>query len=219
MNLAVFGDSWSCHSYKKGENFKEEPGILNFQDMFANVGIQAKNYSVYASSNQGILNRLKQTNLENFDVAVIFQTDPLRNIIDRNKVKATGYQIKSSNLVDIAEDILLQFYQELSQIKIPILLIGGLSCIAHQLVPKNIRTIEQSWTELVDPEFKDCYFEWVEFTELVCDYLKCNTDLTEIQQQILTKNNIWQKSDYFGWCHPSDKGYEIMFHELVKKLI
>jgi hypothetical protein len=218
MNIAIFGDSWSYHSFKKLENFKETPGTLNFQNMFANIGIRATNYSVKASSNQEILNKLLQTNLNDFDTVIVFQTDPLRNIVDRKKFVVKKSFSTSTGIVNIAENILSEFYQTLSKIEVPLLLVGGLSCIAHQLVPDNIKKIEKSWTELTHHGFKDCYFEWTELAELVHDYLKCTDNLEIVQQQIQSKNYIWQTSDCFGWCHPSDKGYEIMFQELVKHL-
>ena len=31
------------------------------------------------------------------------------------------------------------------------------------------------------------------------------------KKQIQTKNYVWQNSDAFGWCHPSDVGYKLMF--------
>ena len=214
IHIGIFGDSWSYQSFQKLPNFQESKGSNTFQSMFDKIGINVSNYSQQSSSCQDIIDTIAKNNLSKFNTIVVFQTDPLRNIIDRKRfnpnIKFSGY----SNIIDIAESILLKFYQQLSQLEVPVTLVGGLSKIAHDLVPSNIAVLEKSWTELVDPDFTDCYFEWTDFTDLVCDYCGCNKNIEHIHHQIQAKNYIWQTSDAFGWCHPSDKGYDIMFDYL-----
>lgn len=212
--IAIFGDSWSYQSFQKLPNFQESKGTQTFQSMFGKIGINAINYSQPGCSCQDIINTIEKTELSKFNFIIVFQTDPLRNIIDRKKFNPNLKFSNYTNIVDIAESILLKFYQHLSQVEIPVILVGGLSKVAYKLVPANISTLDRSWTELADSNFEDCYFEWTDFTDLVCDFCKCNKDIDYIHHQIQAKNYIWQTSDAFGWCHPSDKGYDIMFNSL-----
>ena len=43
-------------------------------------------------------------------------------------------------------------------------------------------------------------------------------EFAPIEQRILVKNYLWQTNDNFGWCHPADGGYRIMFDKLIEKM-
>ena len=217
--IKIFGDSWSYRSFRKLPDFKEEFGTLTFQQLFKQNNILAINYSQQGSSNSKIIASIENAKLQNDDVAVVFQTDPLRDCVDRKSFKPTGDLPIGLTLNQLAEQSLNTFYQKLSDVPCPVLLVGGLSRLAHDLIPNNIYHIQHSWTELANPGFQDCYFEWVEFAELVHGVVKCTDDLTTTKQQIQAKNYVWQNSDCFSWCHPSDLGYNIMFAELQKTLL
>ena len=211
----IFGDSWSHHSFAKLDNFKEGKGNTDFQTMFKNQEQEAINYSVLGGSNQDILNKIQTVKIADGDVLVVFQTDPLRDVIERKKFqRLQNINFEQNSMTAVAESLLEEFYNKLSGLNLPILLVGGLSCLAHDLIPSNIFTLEKSWTELCKDGFKDCYFEWTDFTELARDHLQCNDNLDIIKQQIQAKNHVWQTSDSFAWCHPSDIGYEAMFNAL-----
>jgi len=217
--LCIFGDSWSYQSMNKLPDWQEVKGNQTFQKMFAEHGIVAHNKSIQGGSNLDTVTCMKdnlQLMIES-DSIIVFQTDPMREVIDRKTfrlIKNFNFK-KHSNLVDLARQLLIQFYNDLSNLQQttnrPMLLIGGLSCLDIQNVPKNISTLPQSWTELATTNFVDCFFEWVDFLELVADHLNNQDELFETKKQIQTKNYVWQNSDAFGWCHPSDVGYKLMF--------
>lgn len=214
----VFGDSWSWGSWKKLPNFREAPTGVTFQQLFSKQGVQCQNFSQQSSSNQDILTNAQACRYQTDSVAVIFQTDPLRDIIDRKTFAIKQKMDKLHNLNAVAEQALMRFYQGLGNLEIPVLLIGGLSPLCHRLIPSHIHTVKSSWTELVEPGFNDCYFEWQEFAELAHIALQCKDDLTSVTQQIQSKNAVWQKSPDFAWCHPSDGGYQIMFDTILQSL-
>jgi hypothetical protein len=217
----IFGDSWSVCSKIKKENFIEETGTQTFQDLFLKTNILVKNFSKEGASNFDIIKIIKSINLDLCDQLVVFQTDPLRDIVDRKKFKLSNtfnVDARYQDIDQVSEKMLNDFYQELSLLGKPILLVGGLSKVFHNCNFTNIDIFPKSWTELVDSQYKDCYYEWVEFTELVHHFLELNTDLTPIKNKIYEKNNIWQTSDAFGWCHPSDIGYQLMFDALYHQL-
>lgn len=183
--------------------------------MFKNREQEAINYSILGGSNQDILNKIQTVKIADGDVLVVFQTDPLRDVIERKKFqRLQNINFEQNSMMAVAESLLGEFYNKLAKLDLPMLLVGGLSCLAHELVPSKIFTLKKSWTELCKDEFKDCYFEWVDFTELVRDHLQCNDNLDIIKQQIQAKNHVWQTSDSFSWCHPNDIGYETMFDAL-----
>jgi hypothetical protein len=220
--FVIFGDSWSLHSWSKHpdiESKKEIKGNTDFQTMFAQHQQTALNLSEPACSNQDILSKIRSTNLANQDQLIVFQTDPLRDFVKRRSFKMRYKPNQTfTNLIQAAEHQLSIFYQGLADLGAKILLIGGLARLAHDLVPDNIDTIEPSWTELIQPGFEDCYFEWIEFAELVNYMLQCTEDTTLVQQQIQAKNYVWQTTDGFAWCHPSDIGYAAMFDKIKTKL-
>lgn len=216
--IKIFGDSWSFRSFKKLPDFKEEFGSMTFQDMFQQKNIKVTNYSQQGSANRDIACAVQNTMFTSNDVAVVFQTDPLRDCVDRRNFKRVKDMPRAHTLTDMAERMLRVFYQTLSLTPCPVLLVGGLSRLAHHLIPDTVHHIEPSWTELASPGFKDCYFEWVEFAELVHSVVQCTDDLNLVKQSIQAKNYVWQTSDCFSWCHPSDLGYQIMFAELEHTL-
>jgi hypothetical protein len=217
----MFGNSWSYCSKIKKDNFIEESGLHTFQDLFLTTDILVKNFSKEGISNFDIIKLIKITDLSLCDQLVVFQTDPLRDIINRKNFKLSNtvdLNIQYRDIDHVAEKILNDFYQELSLLNKPILLVGGLSKVSPKCNFTNIDIFPKSWTELVDNQYTDCYYEWVEFTELVHQHLKIKNDLTAIKHKIYEKNNIWQTSEAFGWCHPSDIGYQLMFESLYQQL-
>lgn len=225
-HVCIFGDSWSYQSKKKMPNLEESVGTQTFQKMFAEYNINSFNGSIRGASNFNIIRSINNNyqHIIESDIIIVFQTDPLRDILSRKTFKF-NHNIdlsRCSTLIDISKLFLSEFYNQLSELQIyfnkPILLIGGLSCIDFENVPPNIHTMKQSWTELVTPEFVDCFFEWVDFVDIVSEYLNTEfnyvSNLIEIKKQISAKNYIWQNSDAFGWAHPSDTGYKLMFDSI-----
>jgi hypothetical protein len=103
-------------------------------------------------------------------------------------------------------------------------MVGGLSVLCYERLPDSFLSLPQSWTEMVVPDFKDCYYEFVDLPLLVFETFreKYNwgslADFVEIEQQIQAKNWIWQNNNSFSWCHPSVDAYHIMCSSLIQKL-
>lgn len=222
--VAIFGDSWAVSSYIKEPNLKEKLGNMFFQDLFKKINILAVNLATHGSSNQDIINKIhnNQNIIDSTDLIIVFQTDPIRNVLNQQSNKfelRENIVSKFNTLNEFSEDICQKFYFELSKINKPVLLIGGLSKLCLQLIPKNINFLEKSWTELVDTNFKDCYYEWVDPTLYVHNQLNLDKkEFFEIEKIILQKNYIWQQSEKFSWCHPGDQAYNIMFEEIKNKI-
>ena len=224
--ICIFGDSWSYQSWQKAPNMKETSGSLTFQKMFAEHNIVVKNLSVQSCANKDMLYQIKH-NIElmiNSDLAIVFQTDPIRDIVHRRTFRFIDNfdYSKHSGILDISRWLLIQFYNELAEIqhrtKTPVLLVGGLSCLYSEAVPGNIQTLPMSWSELASPGFMDCFFEWVDFVDLLTLKINNPEEVFKIKKQIQAKNHLWQTSDYFSWCHPSDLGYTIMFDTLLQTI-
>jgi len=233
--ISIFGDSWSTHSFKKLPNKQESPGTLSFEKLFHEVGITANNYSQYSISNKKIIDILKihKNNLFDDDLIIIFQTDPLRDVLmpSKQEIKIDEDSLLhfSKNLDEFSENLCNDFYNNIKkiqdEIKKPVLLVGGLGVLHKPAIPKTMLYLDLSWTELAIPSFKDCFYEWVDPTLYIYNHLRSKlnwnsslTDFFETEKRILEKNSNWQKSDYFGWCHPSDQGYQLMFNTILEKI-
>jgi len=225
-NITIFGDSWSKNSWKKGEHNEELTGSMTFESMFDEVNINTTNFSILSSSNI-LITETMYDNLDYIkesDLTIIFQTDPLRDVLipDSVNIKLDKEKIPTkSSFDDLTVKLLTSFYNTLSSIQqltnTHFLLVGGLSKLLTKEIPDNINYIKKSWTELVEPNFIDSYYEWSEPTLLV--YSAINSNLSNfyyIEKEIHSKNYIWQSSNNFSFCHPADNAYIIMFDEIIK---
>jgi hypothetical protein len=138
---------------------------------------------------------------------------------------------KALNFDQFQELLCAEFYNELSILQsttqIPFLLVGGCSKLHNKAIPQNLHYIENSWSEIVEPiNFHDCFEYWVEPSLLMFNHLQYKynwpgglAEFAPIEQRILVKNYLWQTNDNFGWCHPANGGYRIMFDKLVEKIL
>lgn len=224
QQVAVVGDSWSYHSWKKGPDFKELPDQLTFQDLFESIDIKCVNYSKKAGSNKDTVDTVKHNSVEinQADLVIIFQTDPLRDVLDHSaqQFKLLDTVPVGLSLEEFSDQLCLQFYNNIKEVvKKPVLLVGGLSSLCFKHIPSTFDYLDKSWTELVDSEVSDCYYEWVDPTLYV--YNQLNLPLCEfsnIEKRILAKNHAWQRSDSFSWCHPGQEAYKLMFEVLKDKV-
>jgi hypothetical protein len=216
--LRIFGDSWSYRSFQKLPDFRETFGTATFQKLFSERGIEAINHSQQGASNKRILETIQQCKFDDNDIVLVFQTDPLRDLVDRKSFKLLCTDVMHQSLNTVAKNSLQNFYQGLATCSQPMVLVGGLSALAHDIVPNHIDRLDQSWTELTAPGFSDCFFEWVEIADLVHHTLQCTDDFTTTRHAIQAKNAVWHTSDYFSWCHPSDLGYDLMFKQICQHL-
>lgn len=237
MIVSIFGDSWSTNSYEKDENFTERDGVVTFEKLFANDNHQCYNFSVQGSSNKQLLDAI-QTNIDKVkasDIVFVFQTDPLRDLLQSNTQEitvvndvATVLQ-KTDHIDSLAETLLENFYKKISNIAseymVNFCLIGGLSKLYMSGIPSNIGIVPNSWTETLVEGYKDIYYEFVEPTLCVWNYFnklhnwnQGYDEFFEIEKTILEKNHHWHNSPLFSWCHPSDSGYLPMYNIMKEKL-
>jgi hypothetical protein len=228
MKIGVFGCSWSFQSYQKLSDGKETSGKHTFQQMFLDHGIECVNLSKPSGSNNDTLDCLHKYDTKSLDKILVFQTDPLRDIFDRyliNFKSVDSILFPCRDIDEISEILLSEFYKKLLPWSDRILLIGGLSKICQKVLPPSLSVLDRSWTESVYDDFLDCYYEWYEITEAVIDQYSIYLDWQnidsmklEIKKKIYKKNQLWQDSDCFSWCHPGDGAYQIMFKQLCNKL-
>jgi hypothetical protein len=222
--IGIFGDSWAVGSYKKLQNSQEILGDITFQDLFDPQRFIVNNHSKPGGTNLDTIRILKKNS--DYDLSIVFQTDPVRQcLLDSLKVDPAIYLPPSENFIELCEFLLKEFYQELEKNSGKILLIGGCTPLCLKYIPDSIMNLPMSWTELMTPGFKDNYFYWVEPTLSLYNHARkkfnwtCNlSDFVEFEEQILTKNHIWQTSADFSWCHAADPAYKKMFEMIMEKL-
>ena len=236
MRLLIFGDSWSYHSYKKQDGKTEIYDSLNFQNLFSNIGIDCKNFSIPGGSNTDTITQIKKNIdfVSSVNLVIVFQTDVIRqffNNSDKNLELINQHTMpKALNFDHFQELLCKEFYNELSILQsttqIPFLLVGGCSKLHARAIPQNLDYLQNSWSELIEPNnFHDCFEYWIDPSITLFNYLqhKYNwpgglAEFAPIEQRILVKNYLWQTNDNFGWCHPADGGYLIMFDRLIEKI-
>lgn len=229
MKVGIFGDSWSYCARAKAPNYTEVKTDITFQTLFQPHGIEVKNYSKEGSSNQDIENSVRRFAHQDLDALIVFQTDPLRNLIEKTKLKIIpGYDRFAESLDQMCADLSGDFYWALNTVRQtiqkPVIVVGGLSKLCYEQLPSGLLSMPQSWTELVVPGFKDCYYEYMEPSLLVFETFRHQynwgslADFFEIEKLIQAKNWQWQNNDNFGWCHPGINAYKIMTDALIEKL-
>ena len=226
-SVNIFGDSWSYCSYNKGVNNQEVPGDYNFTDLFARHKINCVNYSIPGASNQQILSAVKQ-NSNTCDLTIIFQTDPIRDLFKPSKQRLELIDnmpdYLTPSLDQYCELLLRDFYQNLDQATPGnVLLIGGLAPLYTAGIPSRFNYIESSCSELIDNGFKDCYYEWVNPSLILFNYLNRQwryslSEFETIENRILNKNFLWQTNKHFGYCHLGDLGYQTVFDIVLTKV-
>ena len=223
MNIGVFGDSWAFSSFKKLPEFREELDVVTFQKLFKATDIDVFNHAKQGGTNLDTVAILKKH--KDYDLNIVFQTDPIRQCLDKNLNPLPDIDLPlSKNFEDLCEELLKNFYLELEDTGKNILLIGGCTKLCHKHVPPSIKTLPQSWTELVIPGFKDNYFYWIEPTLSLFYHARkkfnwhCDlSDFFEFEKQIANKNYLWQSSDDFSWCHAAESAYKKMFEKILEE--
>lgn len=209
---------------------------VTFQNYFEDDGITCFNFSTQGCSNLDIL-ELIETNMDTCiksNLILIFQTDPLRDVLEFSDscdfIINDKKVLISENFESFTSNLLKDFYAKIEQFKIKhnlnIFLIGGLSKLKKDIIPLSINYLDQSWSEMVDNDFTDTYYEWLDTTLFVWNHFKklhswneSYSDFFEIEKRILEKNHLWQTSTMFSWCHASKYGYKLMYNCLKKTVI
>ena len=251
-SVAFVGDSWAgnaCIGIIKGDEKVETGGTVSFQQEFEKVGIRALRYSIGGGCNDQTIDTIqKQLNeLENVDRIIVFQTDPLRDLMpnhsfssrmagnNENNIKRNLAIVNASpteNIDKLAQFLLERFYKQLDQfdtVKHKFLLVGGLGGIDYSVLPDSIKSLPKSVTEYLIPDFtSETPYEFMgELTDVAeCvrkiwdwDKEKMIHELFEIEKKILWKNYIWQHSELFSWCHMSDQGMLKISNIIMQELI
>lgn len=243
-SIVIFGDSWALTSFKKIYNpfnpnipFEEEPTGLNFQNLFAEHGIDAQNFSKGGNSNKGIVLDIEtnKSKILDCDLVLICQTDPVRDVIHKNTYKLINDRIEKldnvHNLENFAEQMLCDFYNQLSKIQQEIqkkfLIIAGISKVFENCIPKNLNYIAPCWTKITVKDFEhDSYFGTWDTALIVNEFLEkkfkwdfdVKADFLRIETDISSRQHLWQTNDNFAWVHPSDGAYQKMFGAIIEKI-
>jgi hypothetical protein len=150
-------------------------------------------------------------------------------LIDEHKINQVRYY---KNLNDLTENLCKDFYEQLSdiqkQLDKPFLLFTGCSKLCKKYVPANINYLMPCWTGIVDKKFSpdhSIYYDTWQRPLLVQKYLTKKfklrdidslKDFFKIEKIIDYRANIWKTNENFGWIHPGDGAYQIMFDTLIK---
>jgi hypothetical protein len=235
---AIFGDSWAFSSFEKHPLMQEKLGKVNFQSLFAQRNIQATNLAKPGGTNVDTIQIMHNNEelIKQCDILIVVQTDPIRQLVKnvsdgKMQANSTVDWPQASDLPELCERLLEQFYQQLDSISkthsVPILLIGGCCSLSHKHVPESIFTIEKSWTELClgDPEFEDCYYYWeyptlvaYEHARKIFNWSVPLRDFHKYTCMIEAKNFAWQNSDQFSWCHAAEPAYKTMFETVMSSI-
>jgi len=222
--VAIFGDSWSYSSWKKGADLLDEIDDLKLQDMFHAVGINATNYSMCGGTNVDTVSILNEV-YRDYEHLIVFQTDPVRQCLNKNSISVRE-DLKlptSQNFLDLCENLLGDFYQDLLAVDRPVLLIGGCTKLCKHKIRLQFKVVDKSWSEIAHVGFEDNYYYWCE--ETLCLYDHCKKffgweteEFFSIEEQIKDKNYLWQTSNMFSWCHAATSAYRLMFSEIERIL-
>jgi len=229
--IYIFGDSWG-YSYRNTGPTDEFDGADLADQLENKIQIKVINHCERALSNFIILNRLqnKLEELSGNDIIIILQTDPLRNIFvpwDPNKNQQLDKINDNQLTLDAPTDmrqiyhyLLVSYYTKLKELsaktKAKIILHGGCSKIDSQLAEEfNLIYTKKSSTEILIPNYQDCYYFDDAYLAWVSQSLKKNNKnykdipaiMLEILKQTEEKIEIWQKNqDLFTRNHTTPQG-------------
>lgn len=254
-SIAIFGDSWSVCAYEKQSN-PQDPTLLSqfvpgtnlpgsekrsavtFESLFQQRNITVKNFSVGGSTNYDIVRAIRkhQKKIKYCQTILICQTDPFRdlcigqsNIVDVHQASLVDV---CSDINNLAEQMLKEFYQLLSEIQkeinIPVIIFTGCSKICVKYVSNNLNYISPCWTRIVDTKlYQDSYFDSWDRALNVTDYLvkkfpqnatKLKQSYFQVEHEIYSRSFVWQTNENFGWVHAGPGGYVKMFEQIIQKI-
>jgi hypothetical protein len=229
--IHIFGDSWG-YSYKCA--VRDEFDGVDLAGYLSNrIQTTVINHCERGLSNFTILNNLhsKLKELSSDDIVIVLQTDPLRNVFvpwHRNKSqKIDDNQLTLDTTMDMAQIyhyLLINHYTKLkelnNQTNAKIILHGGCSKLNTQLAEEfNLIYTKKSSTEILVPDYQDCYYfddtyiAWVVrfLTKNNKNYKDVPSVVLEIIAQTQKKMRVWQEhDDLFTRHHTTPQGTNIV---------
>lgn len=213
--ITIYGDSWGFSFINKpnydgdicfGKNLSECLSEITGK-VFVNKARRRQN------------NREICDSIENFP-SLVLQTDPLRDELigwaDKNKpIRRYSFPEKfnplsSFTINDFAKHRLELFYKRLEGKNI--ILFGGCSKIDFDLAKKyNLKCIDKTATEILMPEFEDCFFFEYNYTLRTHEELKkskfYNSEVSyKYCRKVGEKNLLWKDNpDLFSTLHAREK--------------
>jgi hypothetical protein len=228
-NVFIGGDSWGCGEWPKSGKAEEieHRGIAQY---FEEYGHRVVNTSEPDSSNLHSVQRLIQSKPGPNDIVLWIQSDPLRDLRPYNSL--TEQINRCGGLHILLEHLIHEAYNELTEIRSNVNLIGGLFNIhgTGSMYPGLCRLVP-SWINLLVghmPEYQ--HTRDVDYGITRSDGGIRNVDLsklnTSIAGQVINEfhyydnNDLVFREDIFhpDGCHPNRTGHRILFEEIIKQL-
>ena len=230
--IHLFGDSWGySYNYDVGKDDDQIFGECLAEQLSNITNQPAKNHSERGFSNLRSLNKFRKIlpSISTSDTVIILQTDPLRSIFVpwfRHPEYLDDYTLNPPtrvNLIEISDILLDEFYSRLAQLQqqtqLKIILHGGCSKLNHTLAEKyNLSYTKKTSTEILIPDYKDCYFFNAPYLVMVRDHLmntsyyKDNTDIVWSSiDEVESKFKLWaENNNIFSKNHTTPYGTELV---------
>lgn len=240
MKLALIGDSWGYGAWQINQQGHEQPGTLTWQDVFAENGLLLQNFSfnnyrpprVSHDSYWETIAENKSA-LMDCDRIFVLQTDPLRDVMPEvglskeerynetrilDNLRRMGCP-RVDNWQQLTEFLLTRFYHRLVEEKDlnhKFVLIGGLSKVQVNLVPKGLLYWPKSMMEILVPDYDDTPFAFIHNLYFIGETVsrawnwpreQTMLDLEAIDRHIGRKSSNWRGvNPLFSDCHLTESG-------------
>ena len=153
MRILISGDSWGCGEWGVDIDNKYKVMHKGIEHYLLNDGHIVENISVPGSSIADAIQNLKKNNISEYDFAIFFQTDPLRNLRPYHKIYEKF--LSFNDVIKIQDEILDYSYNLLDNIGIKIYFFGGCSKIKINNIKNynNLIPVLPAITEFLFPEY------------------------------------------------------------------
>lgn len=240
--LLIQGSSWTVGAYKPSTVPNSDDLVPGGLAELLSESYDVTNISVGDDFNLGSVHRLREhlTSGCEYDQLLICQNDPLKDLLvlrssdtqwSRNFKFGMDHLLlhKTKTISQLIEYLLNQFYKQIAALKLPTLLFAGPSQVLADLATSHgLRVIEQSWTQILVPEFTGSYIETSSELVYAGDIVKrlfpesaqtVKTELCDYADQINDLLNTWKTHDsLFARHHPTALGNR-KFYEHIRELI
>lgn len=224
--VIIAGDSWGCGEWTEAGN---EIGHYGLEQYFKDGGHDVVNTARSNSSNKDSINRLSQVNVQESDIVLWIQSDPLRDL--RPFHTLTEDINDSGGLEQLLDKLLNDSYTKLNQLGYKVNLIGGLFNIRDISKFTNLLSVVPSWINMLVGQMP----EYQNTKDLTFGILQAggsinNIRLTDVDQSIVKQvitdfhyysfNDRVFREDIFrpDGCHPNRHGHKIAFDEIINRL-
>jgi len=242
MNLAVFGDSWSCGAWSTPDMSFIPSGDGYFTQACMQYFVHVHNpFNAGGSNETSVQNLIRHINSKDYllNTKILFiQTDPLRSLALYNAL-TSGRSVEKHvlpffackpeyQLAPILRMNVEMLYEGLSIVanryNVIVNLVGGLSDV-DSCVHKypGINVVCESWLKLIEPTYVPSIFSTFN-PDIDLNCMNKN-DYDEMLVAVHRRQTCMKKlsGEYFGWGndyqHPSKKGIDLLLTHIHDKLL